>query len=121
MEREVRVTDVGGQHITEGIDPKYKSLYLTLMSAFDQAATGKGKERHANDKSFESQPICQLTRDLGLAFPLGQASKKILESVNMRNTDFALKELKGAIVFLAAAIIVLEEKLKEGNDTFNTW
>lgn len=89
---------------------QYKSLQKVLEMAYNQAAHGKGKERHANNKPFEQQDICAITRDVGLGFPYGQARKKINESARVGGKDFAIRELLGAINYLAAAIIIHMEE-----------
>ena len=63
-------------------DPSYSSLKRVLDMAYDQASSGKGKERHANN-DIESQPICQIPRYQGsIDFVTGQAIKKCLGSLN---------------------------------------
>ena len=93
----------------------YQALDGVLEDALEQAAYGKGKERHATGEPFHEQPICAITRRLGLAYPLGQAEKKIEESQRLCD-DAAIFELLGAINYLAAAIIVIGEgdKKSEG-------
>lgn len=88
---------------------QYKELNRTLTKAYHQSSTGKGKERHANNRPFEQQDICEITRNVGLGFPLGQAVKKINESVRVGGKEFMERELLGAIVYIAAAIIVNNE------------
>lgn len=97
------------------IDPdlKYLLLWNTLRDAWDQAASGKGKERHQKeDESFEDQPICMFARRVGLGYPLGQAMKKIDEAARME-PEAAVRELLGAINYLAAAVIVIREQMEE--------
>lgn len=78
--------------------------------AHDQAASGKGHERHVTgDESFEEQIICSLQRE-GYDFARGQCQKKVHESLRLP-PDAAIRELLGAINYLAAAIIGLEEKI----------
>jgi len=92
--------------------PGYRSLKQVLDRAYDQSARGKGKERHANDRPFDKQPIMQITNSVGEGFPLGQASKKITEAAGMLSRGqrpAAVTELLGAIVYLCAAIIYLEK------------
>jgi hypothetical protein len=90
----------------------YKALRDVHIQAYIQASEGKGVERHSMGESFEDQPICVLTRQLGLGFPLGQAMKKIIESQKLAKFPGRSKaELLGAINYLAAAIIVLEEQV----------
>lgn len=93
--------------------PGYRSLKNILDRAYEQSACGKGRERHANDQPFDKQPIMQITDAVGVGFPLGQAAKKITEAAGMlerKNTDAAVRELLGAIVYLAAAIIKVEKQ-----------
>ena len=86
----------------------YEALAYVLDKALNQAAHGKGKERHATGEPFDQQPICAITRRVGFGYPLGQAEKKIEESQRL-DTDAAVFELLGAINYLAAAVICLEE------------
>lgn len=94
---------------TSVIDLAYKSLYDILGDAFLQACDGKGKERHAKpSEPFEKQKICEITRRVGLGYPLGQAIKKAEESLRLQ-PEAGVQELLGAINYLAAAIIVMRE------------
>jgi len=87
----------------------YGSLMQVLRDAADQAADGKGAERHVvNEEPFEQQLICWLNRR-GYDFCRGQAVKKIDESLRLP-PDRAVRELLGAINYLAAAVIVLNER-----------
>jgi len=101
-------------------DPKYASLKQVLEAAYERASIGKGKERHANHLPFDKQPILEITRDLGLGFPLGQARKKGQEantlyyeaydiSIGTTSRDQVVNELFDAIVYLAAAVIYIKE------------
>jgi len=87
---------------------EYRSLFLVLNDALEQAQSGKGEERHGNGLLFTEQPALTITRAVGLGFPLGQAMKKIQESQRM-DTDAAKRELLGAINYLAAAVLFLNE------------
>jgi hypothetical protein len=86
----------------------YQKLAEVIHKAFLQASEGKGKERHANNKPFDKQPIMWIEEHFK-SFQLGQAVKKIHESQNMP-TERAVAELLGAINFLAAHIIYLEKE-----------
>ena len=102
------------RHLSDITGP-YSSLWRVLIAAFDQASQGKGRERHAEDKPFDKQDICQEARDLGLAFPLGQARKKLKESLKLldiRGHEAAIAECLGAINYAAAAVIVLQEEME---------
>lgn len=90
------------------VQPAYYDLFIVLQKALYQAQDGKGAERHGNGLSFLEQPALTITRAVGLGFPLGQAMKKIQESQRM-DTDAAKRELLGAINYLAAAILFLDE------------
>lgn len=87
----------------------YASLNLVLERAYDQAACGKGAQRHASDQPFDEQPMQKLIDLYGLGFALGQAGKKMQESLRM-DTQAAVRELLGAINYIAGAIIHLEKK-----------
>lgn len=88
--------------------PGYEALAGVLRKAFDQAAHGKGAERHANALPFDAQPMQQLIRLYGVGFALGQAAKKAQESQRMPERARQVAELLGAIVYLAGAVIALE-------------
>jgi len=83
----------------------YKDLYIVLKDCFDQASVGKGKERHANDLPFVEQPIMWIEKHFN-SFQLGQAVKKVHESQRLPK-EAAIKELRGAIVYISAKIIDL--------------
>lgn len=95
------------------VEPGYESLAAVLDEALIQAQAGKGKERHANDEPFDEQLICQLCRQDGIGFATGQAKKKTTESHRLEG-EFGIKELLGAINYLAAAVIVRREKAGQG-------
>ena len=91
------------------LNPNYDRLYKVLMLALEQASEGKGSERHANGEAFEKQKICEISRRLGSNdYNLGQAVKKIYESKRLPK-ERAIAELLGAINYIAAGIIILEE------------
>ena len=86
----------------------YTSLSNVLRRAYDQASSGKGQERHGQDLPFTKQPM-QLIQDLcGEGFALGQAMKKMQESQRLPH-DAAIRELLGAINYIAGAIIHKEK------------
>lgn len=96
----------------QGFLGEYFSLKKVLKQAVDQAECGKGKERHAEaNEPFERQIICEVARRVGLGYPLGQAVKKIYESQRLGGTK-GLDELLGAINYIAAAYIVMQERVK---------
>lgn len=90
------------------IADNYTSLSNVLRRAYDQASSGKGQERHGQDLPFTKQPM-QLIQDLcGEGFALGQAMKKMQESQRLPH-DAAIRELLGAINYIAGAIIHKEK------------
>jgi hypothetical protein len=93
----------------------YTTLEMVLRGAYRQASEGKGKERHGDDEPFENQKICVINRWIGdspVAGALFQAVKKTVESSRLSDSA-AIDELRGAINYLAAAIILLEERPEE--------
>lgn len=91
--------------------PGYEKLADVFRRAIEQAAVGKGRERHATDgEPFERQQICQLPRWQGtIDFPAGQAIKKCLEVNRLPGREAKVRELLGAMNYLAACVIVLDE------------
>lgn len=84
----------------------YSGLYSVLMDALDQACNGKGKERHANDKPFEEQPMQTFCDSLGSPQGLGfQVMKKTAEAMGMAEPERQIRELLGAINYAAGMII----------------
>lgn len=93
-------------------EPGYEALGDVLHAAYVQAARGKGRERHADDKAFDDQPIFGIAERRGLGFLLGQADKKSEEAQGMAHRNErarAQTELLGAIVYLAAAYLHLDK------------
>lgn len=88
--------------------PGYQCLADVLKRAHDQAAYGKGAERHANGKPFDSQPIRDLIRLHGVGFATGQASKKASEALGLPTVERQVAEMLGSIVYLVGAINALE-------------
>jgi hypothetical protein len=93
-------------------DDLYARLREILDASQAQASQGKGKERHAvAGENFENQQICEITRRLSghpAAGALFQSVKKIYESGRLPK-ERAIAELYGAINYIAAAIIVMED------------
>lgn len=86
----------------------YDTLFVILCRALHQAQEGKGQERHGNGKPFDQQPIMAITDLVGMGFQTGQAIKKTVEAhgmVNRNQLAEAERELLGAINFLAAAVL----------------
>lgn len=89
--------------------PGYEKLADVLHRAYEQAALGKGKERHANDKPFHLQPIAIGAQHFGIGALLFQTFKKAEEAQRLPK-EMAIKELLGGIVYLSAAINELERE-----------
>lgn len=80
----------------------FEELEDVLGGALDQAAVGKGRERHGEDGvPFGEQLIARLAP---YPFCVGQACKKAIESVRL-SSDRAERELLGAINYLAAEVL----------------
>jgi len=95
------------------VPPGYESLERELAYAFNQSANGKGKERHANGRPFDRQPILELARLYGPGFTAGQSAKKTQEALGMAargEFERAIAEVHGAIVYLAATALRLREQ-----------
>lgn len=92
--------------MTIEIPKGYEALGEALAAAVEQAAAGKGAGRHSyGGEPFSDQLIFEIPRRLGACgsgFLLGQAVKKIYESVRLE-PERARAELLGAINYLAAA------------------
>ena len=91
--------------------PGYTTLADILTRAYNQAAMGKGADRHANELPFDKQPMQTIAAKHGVGFLLGQADKKIAEAHGMLRRgeqDKAVHELLGAINYVAGAILFTE-------------
>ena len=88
------------------IDEKYVELKEVFDLAYGEAAYGKGKDRHADNDRYEEQPIMWIERYFP-SFQLGQAVKKMHESQRLPVND-AIKELHGAMVYIAARVVYLK-------------
>lgn len=97
----------------------YLPLLRTFLGALEQAAYGKGRERHANDLPFIEQPILtmahMLDSDAGLA---QQVIKKTIEARSLPTKQARINELRGTLVY-AAAMILFEEMYGRADDPDN--
>lgn len=90
--------------------PGYESLSNVLQRAYAQAALGKGAERHAGARPFSEQPMQSISDLLGSHDGLlYQAMKKVQESKRL-DKDAGVRELLGAINYLAGAVIFIEAR-----------
>ena len=95
------------EHRKDLEEKKYDKLQAVLHQAFNHASQGKGKERHdVLGENFEDQPIMWIEKHFK-SFQLGQAVKKAHESQTLPK-ERAIAELLGAINYLAAKVIDLE-------------
>lgn len=89
----------------------YQSLSNVLADAYDQAAYGKGAERHARGNPFEDQHMQSISRLLGtergMAF---QVMKKLTEGLDMVDPSARERELLGAINYLAGIVVYFRNK-----------
>jgi len=95
----------------DSLNERKEGLHRVIDEAFAQAAVGKGRERHANDLPFEEQPIMVIPQLLGDGDAYShrfQAVKKISEVRNLPNASAKKHELLGAINYLAAAVLLIE-------------
>jgi len=90
----------------------YTPLLGVVLQAVSRAAFGKGLERHAGAFSFMKQPWYRSAHLFGWGFLLGQADKKISESLSL-SPEESINELLDAIVYLGMAIIVQKEALEK--------
>ena len=89
---------------------EYACLRDVLRAAYDQAAIGKGAERHANNLPFEDQPMQHLIELHGVGFAAGQVSKKMAEASGMLSrgeTSAAMREILGAIVYASGVAVYI--------------
>lgn len=90
--------------------PGYEKLQAVLLDAYNQSARGKGADRHeVGNKPFEDQPILVGARHFGTGALLFQAFKKTEESQRL-DYPRARAELLGAIIYISAAVVHLDEQ-----------
>jgi len=81
----------------------YGPFVTVLMDALKQTASGKGENRHGHGLPFCDQQITTESLQQGHpGFVVGQARKKLLESLRLE-PKAAYKEVLGAIVYAVAA------------------
>lgn len=103
--------------------PGYLALAGILQAAHDQAARGKGRERHSDDKAFLDQPIMQIARMLGdtggHAYQIMKKSQEANRMVKRGQYDAAVAELYGVINYAAAAVLLIREIETKGDPEFS--
>jgi hypothetical protein len=81
-----------------------------LACCIEQAASGKGEERHGHGRAFVEQPWLTIAHKNGVGFLIGQADKKWHEAqTTQRGIDHAwwIREVTGSIVYTLMALIHL--------------
>lgn len=91
-------------------EPGYEPLAAVLQEALDQAQHGKGKKCHANGKPFLEQEIMTEGRSLGVGGHVFQVRKKVREAMNCTDSDRAVEDLLGAIIYTAAMVLLRREQ-----------
>ena len=116
--------------LSVAVDTRYAKLWDVLHRAYLQSAMGKGRDRHApQGEAFTDQPICEMAdfERYGPGGPLYQATKKCYEafravrgmgrgSGDHTNVDRAVADMLGAIVYIAAAVVVVEGEMDGRNE-----
>lgn len=111
--------DKHGKEVPPMNVPGYERLAEVLHRAYSQSARGKGKTRHANDKPFHEQPIMDIGRMSGIGGHVYQIMKKAQEAGGMAargQAEAAQAEFLGAIVYAAAAHLLLQPRVDEPED-----
>lgn len=90
--------------------PGYESLADVLGEALDQAQDGKGAERHnlGGDLPFEDQRMQRISQLIGSPHGMAfQVCKKVTEGLELPELDRQVRELLGAINYVAGIVIFL--------------
>lgn len=96
----------------------YLPLLNTFLGALDQAAYGKGRDRHANGLPFTEQPILTMAKMLGSDAGLAQqVIKKTIEARGLPTHGARISELRGVLVY-AAAMVLFEDMHGEECEPF---
>lgn len=94
--------------------PGYEQLVAVFRDAHDQAAYGKGNDRHARGQPFHEQrmqTIAKLQRSpKGMEF---QVHKKVSEGLELPDPKARRAELLGAINYLAGIVIYLDGEVSD--------
>lgn len=107
MDKESEVRVLQGYH-------GYNELQDTFQLALKRAAVGKGAIRHAEpNQAFEQQQICDDLRGTDKSAAVFQIRKKAREMLRLSKKVDKINELLDVMVYAAAAVIVLEEELRE--------
>jgi hypothetical protein len=102
------------------VEKGYEPLANVLMAALDQSQYGKGKQCHANNLPFLQQPIMTRAREVGEGGLAFQSMKKILEAFNCKEHSRAVEDMLGAIVYVAAQVLLRYEQGHREDDLYPT-
>ena len=80
-----------------------------FSKAYAQVTEGKGNERHGKDADFWEQPWFLIASEVGIGFLTGQALKKVIEAPGLPTGEATLRELWGAMVYLAMASLMTDD------------
>lgn len=80
-------------------------LQQVFNDGVQQAAGGKGNERHGDGKAFDEQPWVDLAEAFGSGFLFGQAAKKLREAQKLPTHEARRHERLGAINYIAMGIL----------------
>lgn len=80
-------------------------LHQVFDAAMEQVTSGKGEERHGNGKDFLDQPWRRIADAHGTGFLTGQAAKKLEEAQRFTEHERWEREMLGAMVYIAMAIL----------------
>lgn len=93
------------------IEKGYEKLVAVFQAAHDQAAHGKGKDRHANNLPFHKQRMQTISQTIGSEYGMVfQVTKKMTEGLQFADHAKREAELLGAINYLAGIVIYHREK-----------
>ena len=92
--------------------PGYDDLLEILMEAYKRASIGKGHKRHSQGEPFINQWIMRGSRMFGAGSLNYQIGKKNEEIIRLENPEDKIGELLDIIVYAAAEIILIKEKME---------
>lgn len=98
------------------VEKGYEKLVAVFQAAHDQAAHGKGKERHANNLPFHKQRMQTISQTIDSEYGMVyQVTKKMTEGLQFTDHDKREAELLGAINYLAGIVIYHREAMLSEN------
>jgi hypothetical protein len=85
----------------------FEKLVPIIQDCLDQLQFGKGQKRHGRGMDFDKQVGCDITRCVGIGFPVGQMMKKWDEVSSVEDKE---EELWGFIGYGLMALLMLKER-----------